>query len=337
MSLREKKIKSLIKLGDWFAKIKSNNTFIKLHNKAEKVNGWFTKWNVDSASSNWSQSLQEEDIRKWVNNYSITNKPKTIALILAGNIPFVGLHDILCVWFIGHKAVVKLSTKDPYFLPHIVKFLEAKCPETKGMISFTDKKLEYFDAAIATGSNNSARYFDYYFSNVPSIIRKNKTGIAIINGNESKKELESLGYDILCHYGLGCRNVSKIFVPKNYNLNKIFGGLYSYSNVIESSKYANNYDYNKAVFLMSEYKFLDNGFFLLKYDNKFKSPLSTAYITEYNSQKNLNDILLKNNNQIQCIVSKNKKTSQVKFGYSQKPKLEDYPDGINTLSFLNNI
>ncbi len=337
MSLREKKINSLIKLGDWFCKKESNITYKNLQIKSENKNGWFTKWNVDSASVNWGESLVEHDIKKWIKDYSIIKKPKIIALILAGNIPFVGLHDLLCIWFLGHKAVVKLSTKDPYLLPYVINFLEKECPETKGLINFTNRKLESFDAAIATGSNNSARYFNYYFSNVPNIIRKNKTGVAIINGTESSKDLESLGYDILCHYGLGCRNISKIFVPKNYDLNNIFGGLYNFSHVLESSKYANNYDYNKAVYLMSEFEFLDNGFFLLKYDSEFKAPLSSAFITEYGSQKELDHILLQNNTQIQCVVSNKNKAGEFNFGNSQKPKLEDYPDGINTLSFLKNI
>ena len=337
MSLREKKINSLIKLGNWFSEKESNITYKNLQIKSENKNGWFTKWNVDSAAINWGEALVEEDIKKWTGNYSIVEKSKKIALILAGNIPFVGLHDLLCIWFLGHKAFVKLSTKDTYLLPYAIHFLENECPETRGLISFTEKKFQSFDAAIATGSDNSARYFNYYFSNVPNIIRKNKTGVAIINGTESNKDLELLGYDILCHYGLGCRNISKIFVPKNYDLNNIFGGLYSFSHVMESSKYANNYDYNKAVYLMSEFKFLDNGFFLLKYDSEFKAPLSSAHITEYGSQKELDDILFNNHDQIQCVVSKKNKAGEFNFGNSQKPKLVDYADGINTLSFLSNL
>ena len=337
MNLRDRKIESLIKLGKWFSELDLNKSHTENQLKSENNNGWFTKWNINSASQNWSRSLREKEIMMWVDNYKITENPKIVSLILAGNIPYVGLHDLLCVWFVGHKAKVKLSNKDPYLLPEVISFLENECPETRGLITFTNEKIQDFDAAIATGSNNSARYFDYYFSDVPNIIRKNKTGVAVLDGSESSTDLKALGYDIMCHYGLGCRNVSKIFVPKNYDLNHIFRGLYEYSEVINLSKYANNYDYNKAVFLMSEYKFLDNGFFILKYDSKFKSPLSTAFIAEYDSLVDLNELLLKNYDQIQCVVSNSKKTGKVRFGNSQKPKLTDYADDINTLDFLINL
>ena len=250
MSLRQKKIQSLIKLGDLFSNFNKNKSISTLQNKSEINNGWFTKWNVETALLAWGNSLNKEDVNLWLEGYTTIKNTKKVGLISAGNIPFVGLHDILSVWFSGHKAIVKLSSKDLYFLPHIVSFLESECPETTGQIVFSEK-LEKFDAVIATGSDNSARYFDYYFKGIPNIIRKNRNGVAILDGGETQDQIESLGYDILAHYGLGCRNVSKLFIPKGYDLNLIFGGLYNYSNVMESFKYVNNYDYNKAVFLIS--------------------------------------------------------------------------------------
>ena len=336
MSLRQKKIQSLIKLGDLFSNFNKNKSISTLQNKSEINNGWFTKWNVETALLAWGKSLNKEDVNLWLEGYTTIKNTKKVGLISAGNIPFVGLHDILSVWFSGHKAIVKLSSKDLYFLPHIVSFLESECPETTGQIVFSEK-LEKFDAVIATGSDNSARYFDYYFKGIPNIIRKNRNGVAILDGGETQDQIESLGYDILAHYGLGCRNVSKLFIPKGYDLNLIFGGLYNYSNVMESFKYVNNYDYNKAVFLMSEFDFLDNGFFMLKNDSKFSSPLATAFYSEYDSIKALNATLKENIEKIQCVVSNQIIKNSISFGETQNPKLFEYADGINTLEFLNNL
>ena len=337
MDIRQKKIKTLINLGDWLKHFSTNTTTIDLQKKLEANNGWFTKWNLNTASLSWSKSLNTEDIMLWLENYTTTDHPKKIGLILAGNIPFVGLHDILSVWFSGHKALVKLSRKDMFLLPFVVGFLEKECPETKGQIIFSEKKFKNYDAVIATGSDNSARYFDYYFKKYPNIIRKNRNGVAVLNGEETKEQIEVLGYDILAHYGLGCRNISKLFVPKNYNLDILFGGLYRYSNVMESSKYANNYDYNKAVFLMSEFDFKDNGFFMLKNDVRFSSPLTSAFYSEYDSIDSLEKKINDNKDKIQCIVSNKIIKNSISFGEAQNPKLYEYADGINTLKFLKKL
>ncbi|MBN09154.1 MAG: acyl-CoA reductase [Flavobacteriaceae bacterium] len=337
MDLRQKKINSIENLGYWLSGSSESKLFSNLQIKSEQKNGWFTQWNVNTAMSNWVNSLNKGDINKWLEGYSPVTNPKTVGLILAGNIPFVGLHDLLCVWLSGHKALVKLSQKDLYFLPSVVSFLEKECPEAKYQITFTDKKFEHFDAVIATGSDNSARYFDYYFSKVPNIIRKNRTGVAVLDGNETVEELEALGFDILAHYGLGCRNVSKIFIPKGYDLNNIFGGIYKYSNVMENIKYANNYDYNKAIFLMSEFKFLDNGFFLLKNDSSYHSPLACAFYSEYENMNIIENKLKNDADQIQCIVSKKSINNSFLLGQAQIPSLNDYADGINTLEFLSKL
>jgi len=337
MNLRQKKIQSLIKLGDWLSDFSSNKTIHDLQNKSENNNGWFTKWNVKTAALTWGQSLNIDDINLWLEKYESIKSPKNVGLILAGNIPFVGLHDILSIWFSGHKALVKLSNKDLYFLPHIVGFLENECSETTGQIVFSEKKFKKYDAVIATGSDNSARYFDYYFKKVPNIIRKNRNGVAVLKGNETSEEIELLGYDILAHYGLGCRNISKLFIPENYDLNILFNGLYKYSNVMDSYKYANNYDYNKAVFLMSEFDFLDNGFFMLKKDSKFSSPLASAFYSEYDSIETLNTTLKENIDKIQCVVSNQIIENSISFGEAQNPKLLEHADGINTLEFLKKL
>ena len=337
MSLRQRKIQSLKNLGDFFLEFIINKVNSEVIKKAESNNSWFTNWNIETASKSWGESLNVNDIELWLENYDLVKNPKKIGLILAGNIPFVGLHDILSIWFSGHKALVKLSNKDSYLIPHVIKYLEKQCPETKGQIIFLNKKMNNIDAVIATGSDNTARYFDYYFRRVPKIIRKNKTGVAVIKGDETKKQIELLAYDIIAHYGLGCRNVSKLFIPKNYDLNLIFGGLYKYSNVIESVKYTNNYDYNKAVFLMSEYKFMDNGFFMLKNDSRINSPLASSFYSEYDSLDVLKNSLEMKKNKIQCIISKMKIKNCIGFGEAQKPKLFEYADGINTLDFLKKL
>ena len=337
MSLRQKKIQTLIKLGIWLKDFSTNKSSTEFQEKLENTNGWFTKWNVNTALLSWGKSLNEIDISLWLENYSSVKSPKNVGLVLAGNIPLVGLHDILSVWFLGHKALVKLSKKDMHLLPFVVDFLEKECTETKGQIVFSDNKFEKYDAVIATGSNNSSRYFDYYFRNIPNIIRKNRNGIAVLNGKETKKQIEKLGFDILAHYGLGCRNISKLYIPKNYDLNIIFGGLYKYSNVMESAKYANNYDYNKAVFLMSEYNFLDNGFFMLKKDSRLSSPLTSAFYSEYDSITKVNDIIKNNLDKVQCVVSNQIIQNSISFGDAQNPKLFDFADGINTLDFLEKL
>ncbi len=337
MKLREKKIQTLINLGDYLTNFSKENLSTNIQDKLKNNNGWFTSWNINTASLAWGKCLNKNDINFWLKDHSPTETPIKIGLVLAGNIPFVGLHDILCVWFSGHKAIVKLSSKDLFLLPLVVKFLEKECPESKDQIIFSKKKLESFKAIIATGSDNSARYFDYYFKNVPRIIRNTRNGIAILNGSETKEQIEMLGYDILAHYGLGCRNISKLFVPKNYDLNIIFGGLFKYSNIIELIKYSNNYDYNKAVFLMSEYEFLDNGFFMLKKDSRFSSPLASAFYSEYESIKSLKKLINANIDKIQCIVSNQIIENSISFGDAQNPKLYDYADGINTMDFLKNL
>ena len=337
MDLRQKKIQSLIKLGDWLKHFSTNKTTINLQKKLKNNNGWFTKWNLDTASLSWGKSLNFEDLMLWLENHSITKHPKKVGLILAGNIPFVGLHDILSVWFSGHMALVKLSKKDMFLLPFVISFLEKECPETKGQIIFSEKKFKDYDAVIATGSDNSARYFDFYFKKTPNIIRKNRNGIAVLDGNETKSQIELLGYDILAHYGLGCRNVSKLFIPKNYDLDIVFGGLYKYSSVMESAKYANNYDYNKAVFLMSEFDFKDNGFFMLKNDSRLSSPLTSAFYSEYDSIEALNETIQDHIDEIQCVVSNQIIKKSISFGEAQNPKIYEYADGINTLDFLEKL
>ena len=305
-------------------------------NRAQEFNGWFSKENVFKAFESWSLALTEENIKKWVKNYNFPEvySPKTIAIIMAGNIPLVGFHDFLCVLITGHNALIKQSSNDKHFLPLIAKFLEYNNPNFKGKITFTDQALSNFDAVIATGSNNTARYFDHYFGKYPSIIRQNRNSVAILTGNETNQELELLGEDIFQYFGLGCRSVSKLFIPKNYNFDSLFNALYKFNTIINYKKYENNYDYNKAVYIMSLFNVLENGFVMLKEDQSYASPIASIFYEHYDSIDELHKKLTLDKDKIQCIVSNENVVDFVKFGQTQHPKLWDYADNVDSIEFL---
>jgi hypothetical protein len=232
---------------------------------------------------------------------------------------------------------VKQSSNDKYLLPFLTNYLHAIEPNLKDRIKFTDNPLDEFDAAIATGSNNTARYFEYYFRKKPSIIRKNRNSIAVLNGRESNDQLEALSEDIFRYYGLGCRNVSKLFVPKGYDFDLFFKAIYKWHPIINDSKYANNYDYNKTVYLMSEFDLLENGFLILKEDHSYSSPIACLFYENYDNSDKLKDKIKNDKDKIQCIVSDGLFKDEVKFGDTQKPQLWDYADGVDTVDFLLKI
>lgn len=305
---------------------------------SQEHNGWFTKNNILFALGSWSKSLTDSNIKLWLKKYNINvEKPKKIAIIMAGNIPLVGFHDFISVIISGHEVLVKQSSNDKHLLPYLCKYLEYVEPSLKGKITFTEEKLENFDAVIATGSDNTARYFEHYFKDKPSIIRKNRNSVAVITGNETKEQLEALSEDIFRYYGLGCRNVSKIFVPTDYNFDNFFKEMYPWHPIINENKYANNYDYNKAVYLMSEFILLENGFLMLKEDESYASPIATIFYEKYNSMAELKEKLSIDKDKIQCIVANNFVENEVKLGKTQTPQLWDYADGIDTVDFLLKI
>jgi len=305
---------------------------------SQSHNGWFTKEQVCFAVNSWAEALTDENLTKWLSNYDFSKvQPKTIGLILAGNIPLVGFHDFLSVLISGHHVLVKTSSNDQHLIKFLANYLISIDKSLEERITFTDGKLENFDAVIATGSNNTARYFEYYFKNKPSIIRKNRNSVAILNGNESHEDLVNLGEDIFRYFGLGCRNVSKLFVPKEYNFDAFFKAIFEYQDVIHYEKYSNNYDYNKAVFLMSNFKLLDNGFLTLKEDKSYASPISSVFYENYESLSDLKKRLENDKDQIQCVVSKGLTENSIKFGQTQKPQLWDYADNVDTLEFLISV
>lgn len=299
-------------------------------------NGWFTDANARYACKSWSVALSEENLTRWTATYDFKDAdPQTVAIVMAGNVPLVGFHDFLSVLLCGHKVLGKLSSNDEQLLPFLATYLISIEPGFEGYITFTKEKLENFDAVIATGSNNTARYFEYYFGKYPHIIRNNRNSVAVLTGNETKEQLDGLAEDVFRYFGLGCRNVSKIFVPKNYNFDPFFNAMFGWKDVINESKYMNNYDYNKAVYLMSNIALLDNEFLLLKEDEGYASPISVVFYEYYDSETTLRKKLDADKEQIQCIVAAADDSElTVPFGHSQNPQLWDYADGVDTVDFL---
>ena len=308
--------------------------FEQLIQLSQSHNGWYTPEQVYFSIQSWAKALTLENLDQWTSSYDFnTSESKTIALILAGNIPLVGFHDFISVLVSGHNVLVKTSSDDQHLLPFLAKYLITIEPQLANKITFVEGKLENFDAVIATGSNNTARYFEYYFKDKPSIIRKNRNSVAVLNGQETKEQLIALGEDIFRYFGLGCRNVSKLFVPKGYSFDAFFEAIFEYQEVIHYEKYANNYDYNKAVFLMSNYKLLDNGFLTLKEDSSHASPISSVFYEYYDSLSEIEKRLESEAETIQCIVSNNLVQNSIPFGKTQRPQLWDYADHVDTISF----
>mgnify|MGYP000095965689 FL=1 len=308
--------------------------FEQLIQLSQSHNGWYTPEQVYFSIQSWAKALTQENLDQWTSCYDFTTtESKTIALILAGNIPLVGFHDFISVLISGHNVLVKTSSDDQHLLPFLAKYLITIEPQLANKITFVEGKLEGFDAVIATGSNNTARYFEYYFKDKPSIIRKNRNSVAVLNGQETKEQLIALGEDIFRYFGLGCRNVSKLFVPKGYSFDAFFEAIFEYQDVIHYEKYANNYDYNKAVFLMSNYKLLDNGFLTLKEDSSHASPISSVFYEYYDSLSEIEKRLESEAETIQCIVSNNLVQNSIPFGKTQRSQLWDYADHVDTISF----
>ncbi len=334
---------AFVKLGNFlreYCDIKPVNnkwtqTFTDAIRIAEHHNGWFTEDNILFALNGWAQLLSENKLLNWLEPYDFRkNKQKSVAIIMAGNIPLVGFHDFLSVLISGNSVIAKLSSNDKILLPLLVKFLVDVEPTLKDCITITEEKLENFDAVIATGSNNTARYFEHYFGKKPHIIRKNRNSVAILTGSESSEELTALGADIFRYYGLGCRSVSKLFIPKGYDFDQFFKAIYEFNAIINKAKYANNYDYNKAVYLMSEFKILENGFLMLKEDNSYASPIASVFFEFYETYDSLLKKINEDQDKIQCVVSNDRQSNHIPFGKTQSPELEDYADGINTIDFL---
>ena len=332
------RIQSLEKWGLAIKNIDSeskNNIFQQANNK----NGWFTPESCSLALTGISGWFVPGILQSWAQAYSLPRSftTQTVGLVLAGNIPLVGFHDILCVLISGHVARIKLSSQDDVLLPYLTSLLVKIDNRWASQFSFEDR-LNSIDAVIATGSDNSARYFDYYFRHLPNIIRKNRTSVGLIMGEETQEQFQQLGKDVFSFYGLGCRNISKVFAPEGFDLKVLLDAFQSNSEVINHHKYGNNYDYQRAIRLVSNKPFLDAGFLVLEQSTELVSPVAVLYYEYYQTQKQLSDLLATQTHKIQCIVSANGWfKGSIPFGSAQTPSVHDYADNVDTLKFLSEL
>ncbi|HYG04712.1 MAG TPA: acyl-CoA reductase [Chryseosolibacter sp.] len=332
----QERIAAFEKLGNYIGAIDAI-TFKELSLTARNENSWFTEDSVRQAFSGIVKYLNGSALAQWTAGYSFENKsPKRVAVITAGNIPLVGFHDLLAVLVSGNKLIIRPSSKDTALMKYVISKLVEIEPRFESFIEFTEQQLRDFDAVIATGSDNSSRYFDYYFKKYPHIIRKNRSSCAILSGFESEEELTTLAADVFTYFGLGCRNVSKLFVPVEYDFAKLFESWQSYEKVLLHHKYHNNYDYQKSILLINRDEFLDNGFILLQENKKLVSPISVLYYESYNDWNDLIQKLNSQQDKIQCVVG-NVSQASVRIGEAQSPGLDDYADQINTLKFLSSL
>jgi len=332
----EKRISAFVSLGEY---LKTNTFSDELYLQIEKNNPWFIKENIDYSLNQISTSLTKENLNNWLSKYPELKKEKqakTVAVVSAGNIPLVGFHDFLSILITGNNILIKLSSKDNILLKEIANTLISIEAEFKNRISFTENIMKGFDAIITTGSDNSAKYFQYYFEKYPHIIRKNRNSVAIISGKETKEELESLADDVFMYFGLGCRNVSKIFIPENYELKNLFEAFSKYKDIIQHNKYANNYDYNRSIYLMNNIKFFEDIHVILKEDINYSSPISVIYYERYKDMNLIFNKLKQDHDKIQAIIA-NISENFIKFGKAQKPDLNDYADNIDTIEFLSGL
>lgn len=302
-------------------------------------NPWFTIENVYHAVDGISRMLTDFALNDWASKYSINKtSPKKVAVILAGNIPAVGFHDFLCVLMSGHHFIGKLSSSDSVLLPAISKLLIAIEPEFNSKIAFTDSKISDFDAVIATGSNNSSRYFDYYFGKYPNIIRSNRNSIAVLTGNETEEQLKDLAEDVFRYFGLGCRNVSMLFVPDSYDFLPMLNNFSKHFDATLYSKYMNNYEYNKALVLINQTPHYDNGSVLLEQNDGFNTPVSVLHYQYYSDFSRVLTTIETHKSLIQCVVSEpGLIKGSISFGQTQYPSVSDYADGVDTMEFLLSI
>lgn len=307
-----------------------------LFRRANNQNSWFTKVTMESALNGLSKLLEKEKLEKWLSTYSLAETPvsRKVGILMAGNIPGVGFHDLMCVLISGHIAVPKLSSADSFFSQWLINRLLQLEPGFENYIQ-VEGMLKGMDAYIATGSDNSARYFNYYFGKYPSIIRANRTSVAILTGNESQETLDRLGQDIFLYFGLGCRNVSKIFVKNLAQLQHFLDVMEKFNWVALNHKYLNNYEYIKSIYLVNSEPHLDNGFLILRESTELVSPIGVLFYEVYGSKEDLIQKLDSLESKIQCVVGDpNEIPGAISFGEAQYPEPWDYADKVDTLKFL---
>jgi hypothetical protein len=302
--------------------------------KAESNNAWFSRKMIRLSMESWAKNLSEDNIDKWMSKYDVPSSiNKNVLIICAGNLPLVGFHDIVCCILLNINTQVKLSKNDNVLIPAILNVLYLFDSELQDRIKICNEKPDNYNYVIATGSNNSNRYFEYYFGKFPHIFRKNRTSIAVVHSEISNGQLKSLSHDMLQYYGLGCRSVTKLYLPEKFSLDRIYNSVFNYKDLINHNKYMNNYDYNRSIFLLGKKLFFDNGFLILKEDKSLFSPISVVNFEYYSSMETLEKELNVLSNEIQCRVGE----GGIPFGTAQKPELWDYADGVDTIDFLTKI
>lgn len=332
----QQRVKAFLQLGRVLAEA-SEGGASKPVTEAYVYNQWFTEESQRKTFAAWAQVLTQSKLEKWLGVYEIkeVTSPKTIAIVMAGNIPLVGFHDLLCVLLSGNRALVKMSSDDKVLSQWIIdELLRIELGFNDFIIVADEQFPKGFDAVIATGSNNSNRYFEYYFRNYPGILRRNRNSVAILSGHETDEDMKKLAEDIFLYFGLGCRNVSKIYLPRGFNFEMLYENTHAFADYIHHNKYANNYTYHKAIWLMNQDVFLDNGFLLLKESESLASPLASVYYEYYDDMELLQQELANRQEEIQCVVSKTALPGSLPFGKAQYPELWDYADGKDTMQFL---
>ena len=335
MNLKER-INILSKLGHHL--LNKDEYLEAVMHRTKYNNAWFTIENQERAiKAIATRFLQKDKLEKWVEKYNLKEpkKRKRVGLVMAGNIPLVGFHDLISVFISGHVSKIKLSEKDKYLLPYLIKLLSGYNAEAAEYFEIIER-LKDFDAVIATGSNNSARYFETYFGKVPNIIRKNRNAVAVLNGKETADGLHLLGKDVFRYFGLGCRNVSKIYIPEGYDFQLLLERLHEYKEIAMHHKYKNNFDYNIALLMMNRTVYWNNGCIILTENNSIASRIATLHFEYYKNIETLVPQLKNRENEIQCVVSDMQLNGffALPFGKAQEPELEDYADGVDTLDFL---
>jgi len=335
----QEKMIAISKLGEILSQPEAHDDIMQDILRAEQENPWFTKSFCIQTLTHWGKLLSLSNLSEFVNDYSF-GKPdvKRVGIIMAGNIPIVGMHDLLMVILSGHKAIVKRSSKDMVLPKMIVRKLSEFMPEIHEQVIFEPELFKNTDAIIATGSNNSARYFEQYFDKIPHIIRKNRNSVAVLNGNETPEQLNALCDDVFMYFGLGCRSVSKLYVPENYDVTKFLDACESWSHLMEHNKYMNNYIYQKAILLMDQQVHLDNDFLLLREQSDLSSPLSVLYYERYKSIDSLQSELSLLSDSIQCISTDIKEIpNSIPLGTCQQPELNTFADNVDSMEFLLNL
>ncbi len=339
MLKKQKRIDSFAQLGERLAALLlDEDTFAPLALRAGQHNSWFTPKHCRIAFEGIVRMLDEAALHTWANAYPEPTQPRTVGVIMAGNIPLVGFHDFLSVLISGHILRAKLSSQDPFLLKEVTGWLLEIEPAFATFISFEDQ-MKGVDALIATGSDNSARYFEHYFRHVPHVIRKNRVSCAVLTGTETPEQLDRLADDVLLYYGLGCRNVSKLWLPTDYDPTQLLARwAVRIEEAKEHHKYMNNYDYNRAIYLINSVPHLDGGGLMLKEDTQLVSPISVLYYERYHTLAEVHLHLAALREKIQCVVSHESTVPDaVPFGKAQFPHVTDYADGVDTLQFLTNV